>query len=55
MLKHNPRVPYFEDFPSDVLLAVLTLDAEHGVVVQLTIGDPIPGGVAQNKKRRKIT
>lgn len=31
----------FEDFPSDVLLAVLTLDAEHGVVVQLTIGDPI--------------
>lgn len=33
---------YLQDFPGDVLLAALTLDAKHGVVVHLTVGDSIP-------------
>lgn len=30
-----------QDFSGDVLLAALALDAEHGVVVHLAVGDPI--------------
>lgn len=30
-----------QDFSGDVLLAALALDAKHGVVVHLTVGDPI--------------
>lgn len=40
---------YLQDFSSDVLLAALTLDAKHGVVVHLTEGDSIPDGTTQDK------
>lgn len=40
---------YLQDFPGDVLLAALTLDAKHGVVVHLTVGDSIPEKRTQDK------
>lgn len=50
----NPSTlwPYLQDFSGDVLLAALALDAKHGVVVHLTVGDPIPGGT--NRARKQI-
>lgn len=42
---------YLQDFPGDVHLAVLTLDAKHGVVVHLTVGDSIP---ERRTQRRRI-
>lgn len=43
-LKNKPSAisHYLQDFSSDVFLAALTLDAKHGVVVHLTVGDSIP-------------
>lgn len=43
---------YLQDFPGDVLLAVLTLDAKHGVVVHLTVGDSIPERRTQEMDER---
>lgn len=48
---NKPSVPlcYLQDFSSDVLLAALTLDAKHGVVVHLAEGDSIPDRTTQDK------
>lgn len=40
---------YLQDFPGDVFLAALTLDAKHGMVVHLTVGDSIPEKRTQDK------
>jgi len=45
---------YLQDFPSDVFLTALTLDAKHGMVIHLTVGNPIPVKTTQNKRRHQI-
>ena len=40
---------HLQDFPGDVLLAAFTLDAVHGVVVLLAVGDPIPARTSTHK------
>lgn len=41
---------YLKDFPCNVLLTALTLDAKHGVVVHFTVGDPVPVKMTQDKQ-----
>lgn len=41
---------YLKDFPCNVLLTALTLDAKHGVVVHFTVGDPVPVRMTQDKQ-----